>query len=204
MNKVAKFGVIVVSFLAGFGVGVLVEEMQIKKKAEKYVKESLNSVVKEETLEKNQELNNEINKKQPQMEVFETLTRPYKSSEEPKNEEKIVSKAVEIVEKEGDLAENASPFRPKSVSNKFGKIVTCTENEFLAADSREEIVYYTDDECFYNADGSRIEDPESTFGGDVLDYFGTTSDDPDLVHIYSKDEDVYYEIQRKLGHFDSK
>lgn len=203
MSIWSKVMPVLASFVAGVGVGILFEEVRIKKMAEKYVTESLNKAVKEETAVKNEEIATEINKKAPEKEAFEEVSKQYRPSEE----EKVTVTTVKMAEegKEG-AAEEAVPFRSRTVSSSLGRIQTCSRQEFDAADDscREEIVYYTGDDCFYDEDGNRVEEPDICFGADIVDYFGTTSDDPDIVHIYNKEEDVYYEIQRKLGCFDAK
>ena len=134
--------------------------------------------------------------------LYAEAREAFKAYQGGQNEESeaVEGEKTEVEEKEKEVngPDLGSPFRA-------GEPRIVPESYYIEhPDNREDVEYYTGDDIFVNEDGNPIEEPYKLFGRDILDYFGTTSDDPDLVHVYNETEDVYYEIARIVGFFDPK
>lgn len=197
-SKIGFIFVGICSFLGGFVVG---SEM-VKKSAQRIALEEFNRLNNESKEPENAVESSKNDEKSQDLDKMNQITTAYRSSldlDKSQNDDKSKEKTdVKEAAETGDLAENATPFRSTS------DVELIPESTFIAADKRVYVEYYAGEDAFYDDYGDRFNDPSSLFGNNILDRFGTTSDDPDLVHVYNRKKGCYYEIARKEGSFDPK
>lgn len=137
--------------------------------------------------------------------ISEDLDEEFEEEFEEESNEVVIESELNLIKlsnlsRKAPLQDLVRDYKPKAVNIIVG------HEEVLRSKldyEYEQVSYYEKDNVFANDDEEVIPDPASLLGVDLTLPWGVGSDDPDTIYIRDDDREVFFQVTRYHGSYDS-